>query len=175
MKSLLSVAALMSLGACTNLTSLDNVAGNWTCPRVDGVCADIATIDGGLNGVIPAAGAAGRSIGAEAIQIAVEQGLDLTRTPDQVAKIVFAPSLDGEGHYHSARAIYAVMAPGDWVATPSPELAHDLQTAGSDNFDALGETMAGLAERAASEELPQRVVRYSRTVSADLTDEAQDQ
>jgi len=122
MKPILLAAATLSLAGCTSMTSLENVAGTWSCPRVDGVCANIATIDAALVSG-PATGAAGRVMGRDAGLIAAS-GAALTRTPDEIARIVFAPAVDGAGHYHSARAIYAVMAPGHWVEAPTEPENH---------------------------------------------------
>jgi len=156
MKPILIATAALSLSGCTSMTSLENVAGTWSCPRVDGVCADIATIDAALTG--PATGAAGRAMGSDASLIAAS-GAALTRTPDEVARIVFAPAVDGAGHYHSARAIYAVMAPGHWVEAPTEPETH---LAGN-MVGQAGETLAdGAATATAARKLAGAMVEAGR-------------
>lgn len=177
MKPILIATAALSLAGCASMTSLENVTGTWSCPRVDGVCADIATIDAALIGA-PATGAAGRVMGSDAGLVAAS-GAALTRTPDEVARIVFAPAVDAAGHYHSARAIYAVMAPGHWVEAPTgPEthLASNLvEQAGDTLADGAATATAALklagamveAGRAESLRAPGARVSYTRRVVAE--------
>ena len=40
------------------------------------------------------------------------------RTADEIARIVFAPSVDANGHYHGMREVYAVMKQGVWIEAP---------------------------------------------------------
>jgi hypothetical protein len=99
---------------------LENVAGTWSCPRVDGVCADIAAIDRSVTletGPLPIRGPATPS--SPFVTVGLEQdGMALTRTGDEVARIVLAPMIDAHGHYHASRVIYAVMSTGGWARTP---------------------------------------------------------
>lgn len=177
MKPILIATAALSLAGCSSMTSLENVAGTWSCPRVDGVCADIATIDGALIGG-PASGAAGRVMGSDAGLIAAS-GAALTRTPDEVARIVFAPAVDAAGHYHSARAIYAVMAPGHWVEAPAQSETHFasnmVEQAGEAVADAAGTASAARkladamneADRSETLRAPGARVSYTRRVVAE--------
>lgn len=124
LRNIMFGVAILGVTGCAGAVKLDNVAGSWTCPRVDGVCAEIAAIDRGL-GATPsalvsiAAGAEGD--GSALTQIYLDGGSASlpSRTPDQVARIVFAPSVDAEGHYHGARVVYAVITPGRWIAKPA--------------------------------------------------------
>ena len=177
MKPILIAFAALSLAGCTSMTSLENVAGTWSCPRVDGVCADIATIDAALIGT-PATGAAGRVMGSDA-GLTAASGAALTRTPDEVARIVFAPAVDAAGHYHSARAIYAVMAPGHWVEAPTEPDTHFasnmVEQAGETLADAAGTASAARkmadamvdADRAGTLRAPGARVSYTRRVVAE--------
>lgn len=120
-----SLFAMTGVTGCASAVKLENVAGTWSCPRVDGVCADIATLDAELVGTPTMRGIGG---GAEAIasgagMIAVMAAASTmpARTEDEVARIVFAPSIDAAGHFHGARAIYAVMKPGEWIEGPVEE------------------------------------------------------
>lgn len=125
MKSIMlatSLIALTGVTGCASAVKLENVAGTWSCPRIDGVCADIATLDAELVGTptTRSIGGQGGSIAAEAGMIAVSVAASAmpARTADEVARIVFTPSIDAAGHFHGARAIYAVMKPGEWVEHP---------------------------------------------------------
>ena len=177
MKPILIAAAAVSLAGCTSMTSLENVAGTWSCPRADGVCADIATIDAALIGG-PAIGAASRVMRSDADLIAAS-GAALTRTPDEVARIVFAPAVDAAGHYHSARAIYAVMAPGHWVEAPTEPETHFasnmVEKAGEAVADGAATAMAARTmadamvgvDRAEALRAPGARVSYTRRVVAE--------
>lgn len=109
----------MALGGCASALRLENVTGSWTCPRVDGVCAEISEIDAGLmaNGVD---GSATAFSGASAPGFGVTPSGAPMRTGDEVAKIVLAPMIDANGYYLGSREIYAVMRAGGW-APPSPK------------------------------------------------------
>lgn len=129
--SQLLIACTFSLGACASPLKLQNVAGSWTCPRVDGVCADIMTIDQGLGAgpvAVPTAdGAVSRNPQKGSVVLASMPSHTPSamprRTPDQVARIVFAPSVDANGHYHGPREVFAVMTTGTWVTAPDPSAA----------------------------------------------------
>lgn len=117
-----SLLAMTTVTGCASAVKLENVAGTWSCPRVDGVCADIATLDAELVGSpsVRSIGGGSGLIAAEAGQIAVTAATTVmpARTADEVARIVFAPSIDADGLFHGARAIYAVMKPGTWIEGP---------------------------------------------------------
>ncbi|MEM9093943.1 MAG: TraV family lipoprotein [Pseudomonadota bacterium] len=112
------------LGGCASSVRLENVAGSWSCPRIDGICADISAIDAGLGAGFDAAplGVAdprGRSKGAFITASSDgTTGYTPARSADEVARIVFAPMVDASGHYHGAREVFAVMTPGTWIAAP---------------------------------------------------------
>ena len=117
-----SLLVLTGTAGCASAVKLENVAGTWSCPRIDGVCADIASLDAELIGTPAIRGVgngAGQTAGAVG-SIAVNASVDAMpqRSADEVARIVMAPSIDGAGHFHGARAIYAVMKPGEWVEGP---------------------------------------------------------
>lgn len=128
MKRILLVGSLLALTGvtgCASAVKLENVAGTWSCPRVDGVCADIATLDAELVGAPNMRGIGGVSetIAAETGRIAITAASSAmpARTADEIARIVFAPSIDASGHFHGARAVYAVMKPGEWIEGPIEE------------------------------------------------------
>lgn len=110
----------LAVTGCSSTMRLENVAGTWSCPRVDGVCADIAAIDRsviGEAGPLPIRGPATPS--SPLVTVGLEEdGMALTRTGDEVARIVLAPMIDAHGHYHASRVIYAVMSMGGWARTP---------------------------------------------------------
>ena len=110
----------LAVTGCSSTMRLENVAGTWSCPRVDGVCADIAAIDRSVTremGPLPIGGSAPSSSPYIAVGLE-EDGMALTRTGDEVARIVLAPMIDAHGHYHATRVIYAVMSTGGWARTP---------------------------------------------------------
>ena len=39
----------------------------------------------------------------------------VARSPERIAKIVFAPVIDSKGNYHAARSIYIVIQPSQWI------------------------------------------------------------
>ena len=39
----------------------------------------------------------------------------VSRSPEKIAKIVFAPVIDSKGNYHAARSIYIVIQPSQWI------------------------------------------------------------
>jgi len=102
------------LGGCTSALKLENVTGSWSCPRVDGVCAEISDIDTGLvaNSVdgVETAFSIGNTSGVGVLPSAAP-----IRTGDEVAKIVLAPMIDANGYYLGPREIYAVMRSGSWA------------------------------------------------------------
>ncbi|MEL7322574.1 MAG: TraV family lipoprotein [Pseudomonadota bacterium] len=133
-KASLAIITFALLGAtgCASSLKLENVAGTWSCDRVDGVCADISMIDQATIG----SRIDGAPIGAPKSDVYSNQGqvvpistrTDIvmpSRTADEVARIVLAPTLDVSGRYHSSRIMFAVMKPGDWVpgSLPTPQEA----------------------------------------------------
>ncbi|MEM9838009.1 MAG: TraV family lipoprotein [Pseudomonadota bacterium] len=116
------ISLVLLMTACTSPVKLEHVAGTWTCPRVDGVCATTTSIDAGLTE---------ESTGEDAAPVVfsgqpsggVAGAPAPARTADQVARIVLAPRVDASGHYHEARVIYAVMTSGRWV--PAEPQAHE--------------------------------------------------
>ncbi|MEM9375211.1 MAG: hypothetical protein AAGA72_03250 [Pseudomonadota bacterium] len=130
---IISAIAVMALSGCASALKLENVAGTWSCPRIDGVCADTSAIDAGLTDRAATGSAivgVGEAVGAQFMTISAEgerayQPIStLARTMDEVARIVLAPTVDSSGHYHGARELFAVMKNGSWVETPvSPEPA----------------------------------------------------
>ncbi len=123
MKTLILSLGLLGLTGCAGAIKMENVAGTWSCPRIDGVCADIATLDSQLIGAGDYRGVGGPAPIANpngvisVNDMAGASGMPL-RAPDEVARIVFAPSVDASGHYHGARAVYAVMKTGEWLTGP---------------------------------------------------------
>ncbi|MEM9377497.1 MAG: hypothetical protein AAGA72_14850 [Pseudomonadota bacterium] len=128
---IISIVAVMALSGCASALKLENVAGTWSCPRIDGVCADTSAIDAGLTGRAATQGAisgVGKTVGSHFMTISAqgEQAYQpistLARTKDEIARIVLAPTVDNSGHYHGARELFAVMKNGSWVETPiAPE------------------------------------------------------
>lgn len=169
------LVAMTGVTGCASTVKLENVAGTWSCPRVDGVCADIATLDAELVGTpsMRSIGGVGESIAAETGMIAVSAAANAmpARTADEVARIVFAPSIDASGHFHGARAIYAVMKPGEWVEHPIEEvpissMATVEPTSAQKPVITADET-ASASLPIGSDETVTRVVR--RTVSTDMS------
>lgn len=176
--SLLSIG-LFGVTGCANSLKLENVAGTWSCDRVDGVCANIAQIDAGTIG----SRIDGQAVGSPEHQILEGEGgivpisgearsIMPSRTADEVARIVLAPSLDAQGRYHSSRVLFAVMKPGDWVpgSAPLDEPALSRQARSDADVDVdLAETAAvnavGDAASLASEAAARKVTRtYRRTI-----------
>lgn len=176
MKSLLLVSSLLAMTGitgCASAVKLENVAGTWSCPRIDGVCADIATLDAELVGAPNMRGIGGASemIAAETGMIAVSAAANAmpARTADEVARIVFAPSIDADGHFHGARAIYAVMKPGTWIEGPieetpvqpasvverrTPAAIETDETASASLLDSMGEPAPRVIRRTVSIDQP---------------------
>lgn len=124
--------ALLGVTGCASSLKLENVAGTWSCDRVDGVCADIsmidqATIGSRLDGApIGAPKSHADNNDGQVVPIAARPNVVMpSRTADEVARIVLAPTLDANGRYHSSRIMFAVMKPGDWIpgSLPVPEEA----------------------------------------------------
>ena len=131
---------LVGLSGCAGSMKLQNVAGTWSCDRVDGVCADISAIDEGTIGPKFEAGHVGGldavSAKSAAGQIAVSTQATTvmpSRTPDEVARIVLASNLDAQGRYHSSRVFFAVMKSGDWDAGSAPAEVQTSPTLVADN------------------------------------------
>jgi hypothetical protein len=110
---LLSLGAAFALASCASPVKLQNVAGTWSCPRVDGVCATTEVLDRQLTEAAPDPVMMTQST--ELVGMAGPDAETMGRTYDQVARIVFAPLVDDQGHYHEARVIHAVMARGSWL------------------------------------------------------------
>lgn len=167
--------AMTGVTGCASAVKLENVAGTWSCPRVDGVCADIATLDAELVGTptMRSIGGVGETIAPETGMIAASAAVNAmpARTADEVARIVFAPSIDAAGHFHGARAIYAVMKPGAWVEHPieeAPDSATSLVERTSTPPPVItSDETASANLPIGSEETVTRVIR--RTVSTDTS------
>lgn len=111
---------ILALGGCANAVKLQNVAGTWSCPREDGVCLKITSIDEGIVGprdsFTPVGGDDDRTLSTGVIPVAVQSNPVMpSRTADEVARIVLAPSVDHSGRYHGSRVLFAVMKPGSWI------------------------------------------------------------
>lgn len=113
---LLSLGAAAALASCVSPVKLQNVAGTWSCPRVDGVCATTEALDRQLTDAAPAPVLTAQPT--ELVRIAGPDAETMGRSYDQVARIVFAPLVDDQGHYHEARVIHAVIARGSWLPAP---------------------------------------------------------
>ncbi len=126
---ILSLASIgmLSVTGCASSLKLENVAGTWSCDRVDGVCAEITDIDEATIGPrmdsqpigSPQNGVFDSSGGIIPVINRVDVAMP-SRTADEVARIVLAPSLDAQGRYHGSRVLFAVMKPGDWVPGSVP-------------------------------------------------------
>ncbi|NNU17493.1 TraV family lipoprotein [Parvularcula sp. ZS-1/3] len=114
---LLSLGAAFALASCASPVKLQNVAGTWSCPRVDGVCATTEALDRQLTDAAPAPVMTAQST--ELVNMASPDAGTMGRSYDQVARIVFAPLVDDQGHYHEARVVHAVMARGSWLPAPA--------------------------------------------------------
>lgn len=167
-----SLLAMTTVTGCASAVKLENVAGTWSCPRVDGVCADIATLDAELVGKPSARSVGGTSdlIAAGPGQTAINAAATAmpARTADEVARIVFAPSIDADGHFHGARAIYAVMKPGSWIEGPIDDVP--VQQASSTSRETppsvvKADEIASASLPAAASETVTRVVRRTVTTT----------
>lgn len=170
---------LLSVTGCASSLKLENVAGTWSCDRVDGVCADIADIDVRTIGPrlegqpvgSPDAVPPGRQGDMISVSTSTETVMP-SRTADEVARIVLAPSLDAQGRYHSARVMFAVMKPGDWVPGSVPvNMPTSTRTAATQSPDpgtitkTSGAAVAKQAARVSAEEATRTVTRtVSRTI-----------
>lgn len=114
---LLSLGAAAALASCASPVKLQNVAGTWSCPRVDGVCATTEALDRQLTDFAPVAASIAQPT--DLIGSTSPTPETMGRSYDQVARIVFAPLVDDQGHYHEARVIHAVMARGSWLPAPA--------------------------------------------------------
>ena len=168
-----SLIAMPTVTGCASAVKLENVAGTWSCPRVDGVCADIATLDAELVGTptVRSIGGGNGSIATEAGQIAVTAATTAmpARTADEVARIVFAPSIDADGHFHGARAIYAVMKPGTWIEGPIDDVPVQQASRGSRETPppvVNTDEIASASLPAAASETVTRVVRRTVTTAS---------
>ena len=120
MNRFLLLCGAMALSACVSPVKLQNVAGTWSCPLVDGVCATTEALDQKLTRA-----SAPKPINAPLTEDQVSTAVSLEsgvpgRTYDQVARIVFAPLVDADGNYHEARVVHAVMQRGSWVRPAEP-------------------------------------------------------
>ena len=112
--------SILALAGCASPLKMENVAGTWTCPRVDGKCAGIEELDRPpveqprLIGAIEGSSVTTRDTENIADSIAPR------RSGDQIARIVFAPRIDADGNYHDRREIFAVMTNGGWLSPSEP-------------------------------------------------------
>lgn len=167
---------LLSVTGCASSLKLENVAGTWSCDRVDGVCADIADIDARTIGPRlegqPIGSPDAVPPGPQGDMISVSNSTETvmpSRTADEVARIVLAPSLDAQGRYHSARVMFAVMKPGDWVPGSVPvNMVAPTRTAATRSLDpeTITKTSGAAATKAAARVSAEEATRtVTRTVT----------
>ncbi|MEM8985162.1 MAG: TraV family lipoprotein [Pseudomonadota bacterium] len=132
-KRLLSFSAISLLAGCGTTTVFDD----WSCDTPTGRCSTVAEVDadataaatGTLNGFPPtvklAEGASPpKTLSAPSLRTPPNDDPSPTRTPDVVARIVFAPFTDGAGIYHGRAVVHAVMEDGAW-AVPKKDGGQD--------------------------------------------------
>lgn len=135
----LACAALLS--ACGTTTVFDD----WSCAAPTGSCSSVADVDaeaigassellGGVPRPLEPAEDAAAPRASSAPLPANSAGARPSRTPDVVARIVFAPFTDKDGLFHDRAVLYAVMQDGEWRAPP-PKTALDKDAKGAGNDD----------------------------------------
>ena len=124
MASALAIAAWTAT-SCTTLGT--NVKGSFSCTAPAGSCAPTSNIDdqalamlqGDPVGTTPA----GPFLPAPATKpgiVLASASSSLRRSGEKVVRIVFPAFIDGQGRYHEASAIHAVVDQGAWVRADLP-------------------------------------------------------
>ncbi|ATP22037.1 MULTISPECIES: TraV family lipoprotein [Sphingomonadaceae] len=125
-----TLLAFFALGGCASLGG--NIAGSFSCPAPDGVCAPASAIDDRALAMIsgeegdrfipagadaaPAGNVSARQISRTALATsnAGVSPVGAPRTSEKVLRIVFQPYVDERGRLHEASAIHAVVQQGEW-------------------------------------------------------------
>lgn len=125
-----TLLALVALGGCASLGG--NIAGSFSCPAPDDICAPASSIDDHALALIsgdegdrfiaplprasaPKAFAVSdhiRALQAPSTASAVAKGAP--RTSEKVLRIVLQPYVDDHGRWHEASAVHAVVQQGEW-------------------------------------------------------------
>lgn len=161
-----TLLAFFALGGCASLGG--NIAGSFSCPAPDGVCAPASAIDDRALAMIsgeegdriiptgsdaaPSSNVSARQISRTALatSIAGASPVGAPRTSEKVLRIVFQPYVDERGRLHEASAIHAVVQQGEWqeqarqdAAILPPTGLAPMGAGGESIGDALGRDDAG--------------------------------
>jgi conjugal transfer pilus assembly protein TraV len=164
----LALAVLPIMGGCASFGS--NIAGSFSCPAPDGICAPSSSIDDRALVLITAeapdavpspagpyrdpdmgAGKAARTAVASPRRMPVSIG-EAGRTREKVLRIVFQPYIDERGRLHEASAVHAVVAQGEWQQQAIAD-ASGLSSRNERAATYAGETLADAVDRAETERL----------------------
>lgn len=164
----LALAVLPIMGGCASFGS--NIAGSFSCPAPDGICAPSSAIDDRALALITAeapdavpspagpyrdpdmgAGKAARTAVASPRRMPVSIG-EAGRTREKVLRIVFQPYIDERGRLHEASAVHAVVAQGEWQQQAIAD-ASGLSSRNERAAAYAGETLADAVDRAETERL----------------------
>lgn len=160
----LALAVLPVMGGCASFGS--NIAGSFSCPAPDGICAPSSSIDDRALALITAeapdavpspagpyrdpdmgAGKAGRTAVASPRRMPVSIG-EAGRTREKVLRIVFQPYIDERGRLHETSAVHAVVAQGEW----QQQAIADASASRNERAAAYaGETLADAVDRTETE------------------------
>jgi conjugal transfer pilus assembly protein TraV len=164
----LALAVLPLMGGCASFGS--NIAGSFSCPAPDGICAPSSSIDDRALALITAeapdavpspagpyrdpdmgAGKGARTAVASPRRMPVSIG-EAGRTREKVLRIVFQPYIDERGRLHEASAVHAVVAQGEWQQQAIAE-ASGLSSRNERAAAYAGETLADAVDHAETERL----------------------
>ena len=164
----LALAVLPVMGGCASFGS--NIAGSFSCPAPDGICAPSSSIDDRALALITAeapdavpspegpyrdpdmgAGKAPRTAVASPRRMPVSIG-EAGRTREKVLRIVFQPYIDERGRLHETSAVHAVVAQGEWQQQAIAD-ASGLSSRNERAAAYAGETLADAVDRAETERL----------------------
>ena len=128
------------LSGCVGLGG--NIAGDFSCPAPDGICAPSSLIDdralamiSGTADVVPAGPYTPREEAIGTVRVAGNGAV--ARSGQKVLKIVFPARVDRHGRFHETSAIRAVVDNGAWVAASDPSGAVQAQGSPLAGGDAL--------------------------------------
>lgn len=120
-KIALSLAAIVSLGACTHLGT--NVSGEFACRAPGGQCEPLGVIDARATRAIAAGDSDAPKPSKPRLGIA---GADTARTGERTLRVVFPAHVDGSGTLHEEAVAWAVVEAPRWAGelrrgeTPKP-------------------------------------------------------
>lgn len=152
-----TLLALVALGGCASLGG--NIAGSFSCPAPDGICAPASSIDDhalalisgdeGDRFIAPLPQASAAKVSAVPVQLRPIQNPAATstgakgapRTSEKVLRIVLQPYVDDHGRWHEASAVHAVVQQGEWEAQARLEATPLPAPPGLSSFPSGGDTV----------------------------------